>query len=82
MNPWSASELLQGYVDLAPDVHNVHVPCSRPFLGNITEHQLWHLRNEFGVSPRTLVLYAGTPAEYENFLSWDISRRQTLIGCE
>jgi hypothetical protein len=48
--------------------HNIHIFCSRSFLGDsapYTESELWHLYNEFGASPRDLANYAPEPGNYK-----------------
>jgi len=46
MKPWSALEILRAYVHSALGVRDIHVFCSRPFLGDLEEDQLQILRGE------------------------------------
>lgn len=72
MKRWTFSEVLQAFVDLSHVCHNAHAFYSRSFLGDTApyaEHQLWHLFDTYGASPRALATYARRPELYESAIA-------------
>jgi len=70
---WSPTELIQGYVEIAPVCYNTHIFCSRPYLLH-TEQQLWNLYHKYGASPAKLVEYADDPSSYKNKVEDEVQR--------
>ena len=68
MKTWTFLEVLQAYVETPLYITNTHISCSRPFLSSGTEHQLWHLYNEYRASPRVLTDFTCNPLTYKEIV--------------